>query len=588
MKNLLRVLSYMRRYWPLQIIAYVCMLGINGIRLVTPQIVSRIVDVGIQQQQIDVLVTSVLLLLGATIVQGVFRFGQGYLTGSTAEQVAYRMRNEVYDKLQSLSFSYHDRAQTGQLLSRATSDVNRLQRLTGNGLISMTDVLVLLIGTTVVVLRMNAQLAVLALATIPAIVIYMWAFYVNRMHPLWHERQDRIAILTARLEQNLRGISVVRGFAQEPAEIERFEHENNTVYEISMELARMQSFSMPFVIFLSSISIILVLSVGGSLVIGGSLTLGELVAFNSYVLQLVGPARRIAMLFTLFGESETSAERVFDILDARSEVTEAPDATELNAIEGHVTFDNVTFSYLGTHNVLSQVSFDIQPGQMVALLGPTGCGKSTVINLIPRFYDVTSGSIRIDGTDIRKVTLESLRRQIGIVLQETLLFGNTIRENIAFGRMDASQEEIEDAARAAAAHDFIMAFPNGYDTPVGERGITLSGGQRQRVAIARALLLNPRILILDDATSSVDTETEQHIQGALLNLMRGRTSFVIAQRVSTVRNADLILVLDQGRIAAQGTHSELIRESGIYADIYYRQLRTDQPQPAPAAEGQSR
>jgi len=324
-------------------------------------------------------------------------------------------------------------------------------------------------------------------------------------------------------------------------------------------------------------------------VIKGVLTLGELVAFNSYVLQLVGPARRIAMLSTLFGESATSAERVFEILDARSEVVEAPHAPELGAIRGQVMFDNVSFNYLGTSTVLSHVSFDIQPGQVVALLGPTGCGKSTVINLIPRFYDVTEGAIRIDGTDIRSVTLESLRRQIGIVLQETLLFGNTIRENIAFGRTDATQEQIEAAARAAAAHDFIMSFPNGYDTPVGERGITLSGGQRQRVAIARALLLDPRILILDDATSSVDTETEQSIQVALQTLMQGRTSFVIAQRVSTVRDADLILVLDKGQVVAHGTHQELIRESGIYADIYYRQLRTDErkPQPQPVAEGMS-
>ncbi|NLG27088.1 MAG: ABC transporter ATP-binding protein [Chloroflexi bacterium] len=588
MKALLRVFGYMRRYWFALAVAYACMLGINAIRLATPQIVSRIVDVGIGEAQLDVLVTSVLLLLGATVVQGIFRFGQGYLTGRNAEQIAYVMRNQVYDKLQSLSFSYHDRAQTGQLLSRATSDVNRLQRLTGNGLVSMVDVVVLLVGTTVVVLQMNTQLALLALATIPAIIIYMWIFYIGRMHPLWHERQDRTAVLTSRLEQSLRGISVVRGFAQEPAEIDRFAVENDAVYGISMRLARMQSFSMPFIIFLSSISIVLVLGVGGGLVISGALTLGELVAFNSYVLQLVGPARRIAMLFTLFGESETSAERVFEILDARSEVTEAPDAVELGAIDGSVAFDNVSFSYLGTSTVLGGVSFDIKPGQMVALLGPTGCGKSTVINLIPRFYDVTAGAIRIDGVDIRSVTLESLRRQIGIVLQETLLFGDTIRENIAFGRTDATQEEIEAAARAAAAHDFIMGFPNGYETPVGERGITLSGGQRQRVAIARALLLNPRILILDDATSSVDTETERHIQGALDALMHGRTSFVIAQRVSTVRNADLILVLDQGKVVAQGSHSELIRESGIYADIYYRQLRTDRPQPALVAEGQTK
>jgi ATP-binding cassette subfamily B multidrug efflux pump len=483
----------------------------------------------------------------------------------------------VYRKLQSLSFSYHDQQQTGQLLSRTTSDVERLQRITGRGILRLVDAVILLVGTTIVIVRMNPLLSVLALALMPVIGIYMRQ-YITKMHPIFHIRQDQMADLTARLEQNLRGMAVVRGFAQEPAEIARFDADNTTVYNTSMTVARAGGFTGAFVLLLASIGSVLVLGVGGGLVINDMLTLGELVAFNSYMLQLIMPVRRLGTIFNMLGESQTSAERVFEILDARSEVENAPDAEKLGDIQGQVTFENVSFGYLGTSKVLSDLSFRIEPGQVVALLGPTGSGKSTIVNLIPRFYDVTEGAIKIDGKDIRTVTIESLREQIGMVLQETMLFGSTIRENITFGKPDATQEEIEAAAKAAAAHDFIMSMPQGYDTEVGERGVTLSGGQRQRIAIARALLLNPRILILDDATSSVDTDTEQQIQHALNQLMRGRTSFVIAQRVSTVRNADLILVIDGGKLVAQGKHSDLIRESGIYAEIYHRQLRPENGQ----------
>jgi len=574
MKVILRVFGYMRKLWLAEVAAYVSMLAINGIRLLTPQLYRRIVDVGIAEGQMDVLTVSVLLLLGITILQGIFRFGEGYLSERVSQSAAYTIRNEIYCKLQSLSFSYHDRQQTGQLLSRTTSDVERLQRITGRGILRLVDAIVLLVGTTVMIVRMNLMLSVLALVLMPLIALVM-RNYIAKMHPMFHARQDQLADLTARLEQNLRGMAVVRGFAQEPAEIARFDGDNTTVYNTSMTVARASAFNQPFILFLASISSVLVLGVGGWLVIENVLTLGALVAFNSYMIQLINPVRRLGMIFNMLGESQASAERVFEILDARSEVENAPDAKELGDIQGAVTFDHVSFGYLGTSQVLSDISFQIEPGQIVALLGPTGSGKSTIVNLIPRFYDVTEGAIKIDSTDIRAVTIESLREQIGMVLQETMLFGSTIRENISFGRPDATQEEIEAATRAAAAHDFIMSMPQGYDTEVGERGVTLSGGQRQRVAIARALLLDPRILILDDATSSVDTETEQQIQHALNRLMQGRTSFVIAQRVSTVRNADLILVIDEGKLVAQGKHQDLIRESGIYAEIYHRQLRPE-------------
>lgn len=587
MRVIFRLFGYMRSYWLSEVAAYLSMLGITGVRMLRPQLIRDVVDLGIGQNQPDVLVQSVVLLLIVTAVQGVLRFGEQYLTEKVSQGIAYLMRNQVYRKLQSLSFSYHDRTQTGQLLSRATSDVERLRRMTGRGVLRLVDSLVMLVATSIILFRMHALLAALSMLVMPVILVFMRNF-VERIHPLWHARQDQVADLTARVEQNLRGVGVVRGFAQEPAEAERFDDQNDTIYESSMTLARLGSFAMPLVIFLASLSTVLILWVGGRLVIGGELTLGELVAFNAYLLQLINPMRRLGFLVTMLGESRASAERVFEILDARSEVEDAPDAVEMGAIRGEVAFDHVSFAYMGGEKVLSDMSFRVQPGQVVALLGPTGSGKSTIINLIPRFYDATSGCITVDDMDIRSVTQESLRRQIGIVLQETILFGSTIRENIAFGRPDATQEAIEAAAKAAEAHDFILAMPDGYDTAVGERGVTLSGGQRQRIAISRALLLDPRILILDDATSSVDTDTEQDIQNALKELMNGRTSFVIAQRVSTVRNADLIMVIARGELVAQGRHSDLIRESGIYADIYYRQLRAEDEQLQPAAAGRTK
>lgn len=579
-----RVLKYMREYWFPQAAAYLCMLAINGVLILSPQITRRIIDEGIGKQRLDILALMSLALVGVTILRGAFRFGEGYLSEVVSQGIAYRMRNQLYWKLHSLSFSYHDRAQTGQLLSRATSDVERLRELTGRGLLRLVDSIVLLVSTTVVLLRMQPTLAILSLAVMPLVAIIMRR-YMARQQPAFRERQNLMAVMTTRLEQNLLGASVVRGFAQEPQEIARFAAVNDDIYDISMVTARRSSFTMPFIVLLASIGTVLILWIGGRMVIAGELTLGALVAFNSYVLQLVNPMRRLGFIVTRLVEAHASAERVFEILDAESEVKNKPDAIELGPIRGEVTFEHVSFRYVGGNKVLDDVSFHVEPGQVVALLGPTGAGKSTITNLIPRFYDVTEGRVLIDGIDVRDVTVESLRRQIGIVLQETQLFGSTVRENITFGRPDATEEEMIAAAKAAAAHDFIMRFPKGYDTEVGERGITLSGGQRQRIAIARALLLNPRILILDDATSSVDTETEQQIQKALETLMKGRTSFIIAQRVSTVRNADLILVIDQGRVVAQGRHSDLIRESGIYADIYYRQLRQEDRLPQLALAG---
>lgn len=581
-----RVLAYLRPYWFIEVLAYAAMLGINGVILYRPQLIERVVDVGIGEGNLNVLARSALLLVGLTALQGILRFAETYFTEWISQRISYTMRNEMYERLVTLSFRYHDTSQAGQLLSRVTSDVDRLRRFTGRAILQLVQAIVLLVSTVVILVRMHALLAGLSLLVMPVIMVYMKR-YVDQVHPLWHMRQDQVGVLTSRLEQNLRGMSVVRGFAQEEAEMGRFGAENDRVFDLSMQAVRRSAFSMPLVVLMAYASAVVIIWLGGRLVISGQLTLGALIAFNSYVMQLVGPIRRLSFLANMLAESRASADRVFEVLDAKSEVEDAPDAVALEHIQGQVTFDHVSFRYQDGFQALTDVDFAVEAGQVVALLGPTGSGKSTVTNLIPRFYDVTEGSIRIDGVDIRHVTTNSLRKQIGMVLQETMLFATTIRENIAFGRPGATQEEIEEAAKAAAAHDFIMRFPDGYNTFVGERGATLSGGQRQRVAIARALLMNPRILILDDATSSVDTDTEQHIQAALAHLMEGRTSFVIAQRVSTVRNADLILVIDEGRLVARGRHEDLIRQSGIYNDIYHRQLRQEAGEFTPALLGRT-
>jgi ATP-binding cassette subfamily B multidrug efflux pump len=437
----------------------------------------------------------------------------------------------------------------------------------------------LLVGTLVALVLINPQLALLALATMPLVAYFAFRFG-RRYRPLSLEIQQQLAVLTTRLEQNLRGARVVKAFAQEPAETERFDRDNTRWFDLSAEAVRLQSFIVPLIDLIASLGTVFIIWYGGTQVINGTLTLGELVAFSTYLGQLVMPVRRLGMIIPALAMAAAAGERIFEILDAVSEVKDAPGARDLPAVRGRVCFDGVSFAYFGRHQVLRDLSFEAEPGQVIALLGATGSGKSTIINLIPRFYDPTGGRITLDGYDLRDVTLSSLRDQIGIVLQETTLFAASIRENIAFGRPTCTEAEIVAAAQAAQAHEFVCDMAEGYDTLVGERGVTLSGGQKQRVAIARALLKDPRVLILDDATSSVDTETERLIQLALEELMRGRTSFVIAQRLSTVRTADLILVLEKGRIAARGTHEELLRTSGLYAEIYNRQLR---PQAAGAA-----
>ncbi|MBN1977830.1 MAG: ABC transporter ATP-binding protein [Anaerolineae bacterium] len=574
-----RCMSYLRPYWPFVLGSYLLLLGNNGISLAIPQIIRSIVDQGIRGGDIGVIQWGVLILMGLTLLRGAFTFLSGRWTEVASQSVAYDLRNAIHAKLQSLSFSYHDQAETGQLLTRAVSDVDRVRFLTGRAFLRLVEVIVLIVGISISMLLMNLRLALLTLTIVPFLV-YVALWFGNRYRPLARAAQEQLDDLTTRLEQNLRGARVVKAFAQEMAEIGRFDDQNIRLFDANVVASRTRALGLPLMRLLASAGTIFILLYGGQLVIGEQLTLGELVAFTTYVSQLLAPVRRLGMIVSAVALAMASGERVFEILDARGEVQDLPGAEPLGPIEGRLRFEHVSFAYFGRHRVLDDIDFEVQPGQVVALLGATGSGKSSVISLIPRFYDPTEGRILLDGQDIRHVTVNSLRSQIGIVLQDTTLFATTIRENIAFGRPGAGEEEIVSAAQDAAAHDFILEFPEGYETYVGERGVTLSGGQKQRIAIARAILKDPRILILDDATSSVDTETEALIQAALARLMEGRTSFVIAQRLSTLRQADMVLVLEQRRIAACGrrtaehtAHDELLEISGLYAEIYYRQLR---------------
>ena len=568
---LIRVYGYLRPYWKRTAASYLSLLGIIALSASIPQFIRWIIDTGIGKNQPGVLTWSVLALLGLTLVKGVLNYFQGILSETASQNVAYDLRNEIQKKLTQLSFSFHDTSEAGELLSRAIQDVERLRFLTGRATIRILDGILMIIVTMIILIVMDYRLGLFVLVSMP-ILIHRAYYFGSRFRPLSLLVQKQVARLTTAVEQNLRGSRVVKAYAQEPEEIERFEEENQRWFELTRSAARLQAVNVPLMFLLSNIGMVVIVLFGGYLVIQQELTFGVLIAFITYMGQLVEPVRRLGIIIPAVAIAGSSAERIFDILDTVPDVQDEPDAQPMAILDGYVKFEQVSFSY-GRQTVLHDVDFEAQPGQIVALLGATGSGKSTIISLIPRFYDPTAGKILVDGKDIRQATLYSLRSQIGIVLQETTLFAASIRENIAFGQSNATEEDIIAAAKAAQAHEFIIRSPKGYDTYVGERGITLSGGQKQRIAIARVLLMNPRLLILDDATASVDTETEHLIQTAFENLIKGRTTFVIAHRLSTVRNADLILVLDHGRIVARGTHESLLETSRQYLEIYNRQLK---------------
>jgi ATP-binding cassette subfamily B multidrug efflux pump len=575
MKPLSRALGHLRKYWLVTLGAYVSLLIVTAGNLVTPRLIQVIIDSGITDKNMSVILWMALGLVALALGRSLFQFAQGYLSERASQGVAYDLRNALYARIQSLSFSYHDRAQTGQLLTRATNDVELVRMFTGMGFLQFLNSVVMLIGSLVLLFTMNWRLALMAVVILP-LVLGLFSVFGLKARPMFSRVQKKLSALNTILQENLAGVRVVKAFAREPFEAERFGEGNRELLDEFLKVGRLMAFLFPTLFLVFNLSTLAIYWYGGFQVIGGDLTVGQLVAFNTYLMMVMMPVGVLGMIVTMISRAAASAERIFEILDAQSEVADEPDAQPLPAIEGRVAFEDVHFRYFASSKdgewVLDGVSFVAAPGQTVALLGATGSGKSTIINLIPRFYDVSEGRITVDGHDVRDVTIESLRSQIGIVLQEATLFTGTVRDNIAFGKPEATIEEIVAAAKAAEAHEFIMDFPSGYDTEVGERGVTLSGGQKQRIAIARALLLDPRILILDDSTSSVDFSTEERIQQALDELMKGRTSFVIAQRISTVLNADQILVLDKGRIVARGTHEVLMETSPIYAEIYYSQL----------------
>jgi ATP-binding cassette subfamily B protein len=572
MKNLIRSVDFLRPYvW--QVLASLLMLlTLTGLNLAVPRIIQSVIDVGILSGNTLSLVRSALLLFGLGLASALLGLGSRYVSERVAAHVGYDLRNRMYDHIQYLPFSYHDHAQSGQLISRCIEDVRSIEKFAGSSIPELIRFILLTLGILGVMLSVNRELALISLLPmIPLILMTGW--FGTKIGKLFFEVDKAVGEVSNRLQENVTGVQVVRAFAREDFEIQRFEIANKDVFRKWLNVIDQWAKIMPTTNWLITVGTILILYFGGQMVIDGTLTVGAVVAFNAYLLMMAEPAQALTGLVNAGGEAAAGAQRVFEILDTEPEIRSAKEARVLSTLKGEVEFRNVSLKYQNENiHSLSEIDLKVGQNKIVALIGPTGSGKTSLVNLIPRFYDVTQGVVMVDGLDVREVELTSLRRQIGIVLQTSLLFSDTIRANIAYGRPEATEQEIVSAAQAAQAHEFITGFTKGYDTIVGERGVTLSGGQRQRVAIARALLMNPRILILDDSLSSVDTQTERLIQSALDVLMEGRTTFVIAHRLSTVRRADMILVMDKGRIVEQGTHDELLKAGGLYKEIHDLQL----------------
>ncbi len=590
-KQLGRALGYMRHYRTTAIVAVIALLISIFAQLLVPQMLQNLLDAvaqGLALQQGDVaaqaqamtvamqaLGWAIALIVVFALARGIFSFTQSFSAEKLSQGIAFDLRNDLFTKIQHLSFSYHDRNRTGQLMVRATDDVEKLRTFVGQGLLIALQAVVLLTGSLTLLFLTNWSLTLVVLPLLPIALVLFMAFG-SITQPLFRDVQIKISSLNTVLQESLAGIRVIKAFAREPQQQAIFERAADDVMNQQIKVARVLSFIFPAIFLVAGLGQVAVLYFGGRQILGGTLTIGEWQKFTLYLLYVFFPMGQIGLIIGQMSQASASADRIFEILDTTNEVVDKPNAQPLPPIQGKVEFRDVTFRYFNSSEpVLADITFSAKPGMTVALLGATGSGKTSIINLIPRFYDVSEGAVLIDGYDVRDTTIESLRRQVGIVLQETNLFTGSLRENIAFGRPDATDEEIMAAAQAASANEFIEQMPEGYATAVGERGSTLSGGQKQRIAIARALLLDPRILILDDSTSSVDVVTEARIQQALDRLMEGRTSFVIAQRISTVLNADLILVLEKGRVVASGRHAELMESSPAYVEIYRSQLVED-------------
>jgi ATP-binding cassette subfamily B protein len=572
MHILLRIAALFLRYWPRVIVAYFCLFAGAGLALLIPRLTGQAIDQALSSTGTNTLVLTALAIAGAGLVRSVLTYWQSYMAEFLSQRVAYDLRNIIYDHLQRLSYAFHDRSQTGQLMSRATTDVEAVRMFVGFALLRGVYFLILLVAIAVVLFFINSKLALLSLSVLPFI-SFRTIVISRKLRKLWMKIQQGIGVLGSIVQENLVGARVVRAFAREDFESQKFRRQAKVIYTQEIEANNLLASNSPVMSFALLLAMGGILWLGGRQVVAGALTQGELAQFLLYVAMLQMPVRMLGWLTILFSRAISSGLRIFEIIDGVSPVVEKPDAIDLKEVKGLVRFENVSFSYDSHGAALKEVDFEVKAGQIVALVGTSGSGKSTIANLIPRFYDVTAGRITIDGINVRDLSLASLRRHAGIVHQDIFLFSGTIRENISYGRPDATLDEVKEVAKAAQLHEFIMSLPDAYETWVGERGITLSGGQKQRLAIARTILLNPRIIIMDDSTSSVDTETDYFIKQAVARLMENRTTFIVAHRLSSVQMADLILVLKDGRIVERGTHDELIAKNGFYQQLYGLQFQ---------------
>ena len=567
-----RLLGFLWPHWKVLLVAAICMIIVSGSNLILPWIIKDIVDEVLAEKNIQMLYWVIAAILVIFLIRGFTTFGNRFLMGYIGQRVVTDLRKTLFAHLQKLSISYYDKRRTGEIMSNVTNDIGALQTAIVENFVSLIQEGAIFIGSFISMIYLQWKLTVLCLVIVP-MVTYIIKFFGKKLHNSGRNVQEKLADVTAMLQEVIQGVRIVRSFNRSDYEIRRFDAVNEANFKANIRTIRQSSQLTPFVEFFSAIAITVIIWYGGLSVIDGIMTSGELIAFLIYAINLANPTRRIAEAVGNVQKSLGAADRVFAILDTKPEVQEKPGAGQLTVREGRVEFRHVAFSYESEHPVLTDISFTAEPGQTVAIVGPSGAGKTTIANILPRFYDVTGGAVLIDGTDIRDVTLGSLRDQIGLVPQDTLLFNTTIRENILYGRLDATDEEVWEAVRAANAEAFVKELPQGIETKVGDRGLVLSGGQRQRIAIARALLKNPSILILDEATSALDTESEKVVQEALDRLMVGRTAFVIAHRLSTIQNADQILVIHHGVIEERGTHDELMAKHGLYHELYTMSIR---------------
>ena len=567
MKNYTRLLAYIKPYLGLFGLAIICIVLASGANLYLPWIIKDMIDKVLAERDMEMLnVISVSIVVVFTF-RGFFYYWQSYLVSYIGQRVVVDVREVMFRKFQRMPMAYFDKHQTGETMSFLTNDVNAIQSALVDNLIDMFTEGAILIGSIGMMLYLDWKLTLLTLVTVPLVGSAMRIFG-KKIKSTGTVIQEKLADITSLLQESISSVRVVKSFVREDYEIERFGVENELNFKATMDNVRLTSLLTPTVEFLAAVAVTFIVWFGGYEVVNGIMSAGALVAFLTYAVNLANPVKRLSRIYGKIQKAMAAIDRIFGVLDMPETVNDKPNAIDLPKVHGRVKVENVTFSYDGVHNALEDVTFDVEPGQMIAFVGPSGAGKSTIANLIPRFYDVSAGSIKIDGHDIRDVTVHSLREQIGIVPQETLLFSTTVMENIRYGRLDATDDEVIAAAKAANADKFIRELPDGYQTQIGERGLNLSGGQRQRMAIARAMLKNPQILILDEATSALDTESEKIVQAALDDLMIGRTSFVIAHRLSTIFAADKIFVIDRGRICEAGTHKELLELGGVYSNLY--------------------